>query len=598
MKPNFATLTLIFVLASPVFSQSVDPTRRVTLLPEGVAQTDMNQRTAVDERVRRLILPQRILWKSESGIQKEELLLGPVSGQTSTSDMSSGFLMEYKKAPAAILMDFGSEIHGGIRLESRDLKPGKDSVGKTVRIRVRFGESADEAMSEMGEKGSMNDHSTRDMIVSLPWLGSVEFGETAFRFVRLDLVDPDTMVRFDSVRAVFTYRDLPWIGSFHSSDERLNAIWKTAAHTQHLTMQSYVIEGAKRDRLVWYGDIHPQTMTTLRVFGAPQVLRDTLGSYARETWPLPKWMNGMPNYSLWWVISISDLYRHTGNLDDIKAQHDYIKGLFRQLIPYVAENGYASLPDPFLDWPTAANKPALNAGTHAMFAIAFDRIAELADALDDRELEKQAKELAVKVRSFKPDHVRNKQAAALLALAGIEDSAKPNILVVAGGAAEGFSTFYGYYMLEALAKGEEKQLAMDVIRQYWGAMIDRGATTFWEDFDLDWLKGSGRIDELTSPGMKSLHGDHGAYCYVGFRHSLCHGWASGPAAWMSRHVLGVEPVEPGFKTVKITPFLGDLDWVEGDVPTPFGPIHLRHEKQGDSSVKSTVQVPDGIKILD
>ena len=39
-----------------------------------------------------------------------------------------------------------------------------------------------------------------------------------------------------------------------------------------------------------------------------------------------------------------------------------------------------------------------------------------------------------------------------------------------------------------------------------------------------------RIDELVPPGKKDLHGDFGAYCYVGFRHSLCHGWASGPTA--------------------------------------------------------------------
>ena len=96
----------------------------------------------------------------------------------------------------------------GIRLEARDLNPA--SVGKSVRLRVRFGESADEAMSEIGEKGSVNEHSTRDMIVNVPWLGAVEFGESAFRFVRLDLVDPGTKLCLDSVRATFVFREVPW----------------------------------------------------------------------------------------------------------------------------------------------------------------------------------------------------------------------------------------------------------------------------------------------------------------------------------------------------------------------------------------------------
>ena len=594
LTPFFVLLTLS-AFVSPISAQSVDPASPLpkTFEPEFAA------RLTPDQRARQYLLPARIVWKSESGVADEALLLEKPLGQTSTSASSQGFFMEKKDdAESALLLDFGKEIQGGIRLEARNLHRTEGSVGKTVRVRVRFGESADEAMCEMGEKGSVNEHSTRDMIVCVPWLGALEFGESAFRFVRLDLVDTGASIHFDSVRAVFAYRDLPWVGDFSCSDERLNAVWKTAAWTQFLTMQGYIFEGAKRDRLVWYGDFHPQVSTTLAVFGAPTVLRDTLGRYAESVWPLPKWMNGMPNYSLWWLISVSDVYRWTGDLEDLKARSEMIRGIYEQIKPYVKESGEAGFPNPFLDWPTHDNRPALDAGTHAMFAIAFDRVAEMTAALGDDAIAGEAKALAAKVRSFKPDNVGNKQAAALMAIAGIEEPSNPNVPVVAKNGGEGFSTFYGYYMLEALALGGEQQLALDVIRQYWGAMLDVGATSFWEDFDLKWLEGSGRIDELTPPDQKSLHGDHGAYCYVGFRHSLCHGWSSGPAAWLSAHILGVQSLEPGFKTAAIRPFLGDLDWAEGDVPTPFGPIHVRHEKRPDGTIQSTVSAPDGIKIQD
>jgi H/ACA ribonucleoprotein complex subunit 4 len=36
-----------------------------------------------------------------------------------------------------------------------------------------------------------------------------------------------------------------------------------------------------------------------------------------------------------------------------------------------------------------------------------------------------------------------------------------------------------------------------------------------------------------------IHGDFGDHCYRGFRHSLCHGWASGPTAW-ARRIVGAE----------------------------------------------------------
>ena len=593
----FLALPLFFCLFVSVLAQSVDWSieSESAILP-GLPEESFAGRVVPDQRVRKFILPQRILWETESGLQNSGLVLTPPLGQTSTSEMKNGFTMTKKAGePCAILLDFGAEIHGGIRLDARDLKALDGQAARTVKVRVRFGESADEAMAELGDRGAGNDHSMRDQVVSVPWLGSIEVGESAFRFVRLDLVDDGTSIVFDSIRAIFTYRDLPWLGSFRCSDERLNTIWRTAAHTQHLTMQNYIFEGAKRDRLVWMGDFNPQGMTTLYVFGAPQVLKDTLGELVRSQWPLPKWMNGMPNYSLWWIISTSDVYRFSGDLEFVKTQHEYLAGLVDLLEKYIdPQTGKAGFPSPFLDWPTAKNRPALDAGTHAMFVIALERTAEIARALKDAELEKKAETLAATVRIFVPDHAGNKQAAAIMNWAGLENPEKPNVDVLLRGGAEGFSTFYGYYMLEALARAGRTQEAMNVVRDFWGGMIDVGATTFWEDFDLKWLENAGRIDELTPEGKESLHGDRGAFCYEGFRHSLCHGWASGPAAWLSAHILGVTPVEPGFKTVRIEPFLGDLDWAEGTVPTPHGVIFVRAEKNADGTIKKTVKVPEGV----
>jgi len=86
-------------------------------------------------------------------------------------------------------------------------------------------------------------------------------------------------------------------------------------------------------------------------------------------------------------------------------------------------------------------------------------------------------------------------------------------------------------------------------------MLDLGATTFWEDFNLEWTSNAARIDELVPAGKKDIHGDYGAYCYLGFRHSLCHGWASGPTAWLSQNVLGVKPLTPGCQRVRVAPQL-------------------------------------------
>jgi hypothetical protein len=83
-----------------------------------------------------------------------------------------------------------------------------------------------------------------------------------------------------------------------------------------------------------------------------------------------------------------------------------------------------------------------------------------------------------------------------------------------------------YYILKAVASFD-KGAAVSMMKEYYGAMLDLGATTFFEDFDISWKDGSSRIDEFPKAGEMDIHGDFGAYCYRGFRHSLCHGWSAG-----------------------------------------------------------------------
>ena len=95
----------------------------------------------------------------------------------------------------------------------------------------------------------------------------------------------------------------------------------------------------------------------------------------------------------------------------------------------------------------------------------------------------------------------------------------------------------------------------------------------------------------------SLHADFGAYCYTNLRHSLCHGWASGPTAWLCEHVLGIRVVEPGCKVIRIEPNLGDLQWVEGSFPTPYGVVSVNHQKGPDGKIKTNVKTPKEVKVV-
>lgn len=554
---------------------------------------------SIDPRVRRYVTPVRIVWQTEGDAAPErpEALLAAVGGQASLFPQQVCTLTHRGQAPG-ILLDFGRELQGGVQvtaIAATDTKP--------VRMRVRFGESVSEAMADVDPAGIpgqsyLNDHAIRDQTTLVPAIGSHEIGNTGFRFVRLDLVDEGKSVSLSAVRAISLYRDLPYLGTFACSDERLNRIWQTGAYTVHLNMQEYVWDGIKRDRLVWIGDMHPETRVISTVFGAQDVVPRSL-DFVRDGTPLPGWMNGISSYSIWWLLIHHHWYLYHGDEAYLAQQQAYIVGLLEQLLARIGPDGAERLDGMrFLDWPTADNDEARHAGLQALMVLAMRAGAELCDTLDETNMAQRCRDGERRLRQHRPVVGRTKQAAALLALAGLEDAAAMNADVLSVGGARGMSTFYGYYMLQARAMADDHQGALDAIRTYWGAMLDLGATTFWEDFDLDWSEGASGIDDLVPQGKRDIHADFGRYCYQGLRHSLCHGWAGGPTAWLSEHVLGVRPAAPGFAKVRIAPHLGDLAWARGTFPTPHGLIRISHQRRADGSIASEIDLPAGVERVD
>lgn len=346
----------------------------------------------------------------------------------------------------------------------------------------------------------------------------------------------------------FSIATFPTWGSFRSSDPRVDSIWMTGAYTLHLNLQEYLVEAPKRDRLVWLGDLHPEVRTALAVFGDNEALSRGL-DFARDETPLPGWMNGMCSYSLWWVLIHRDYYKYRGDMDYLREQQPYLSQLLRILMSKVDAEGREHLDGGgrFLDWPTSEDTLAIDAGLHALMLMTLEAGGEMLTALGDKELAGQCFETAGRMKKVTPDYRTSKQSAALIALAGIVPAEKANEEVLSVGGPHGFSTFYGYYMLQAQAKAGDYAGAIRNMKDYWGGMLDLGATTFWEDFDVDWLKNAARIDELTPAGKIDVHRTYGDYCYKGYRHSLAHGWASGPTAFLSEYVLGVQIVEPGLQ---------------------------------------------------
>lgn len=549
----------------------------------GMPGTALNYHGAsTDPRVRKYIPPVRIVYSSDDELK-------PVNSAILLETMEIQCYIHYAAQPcvmrpgASLLLDFGVELNGGIRIVS-------SSRG---RVRVRFGESVSEAMGT-----PVNDHAMHDTMFDLAPMSHNEIGNTGFRFVRIDVpADLDHNLELFNIQAVAIFRDLPYAGSFNSSDERLNRIWKTGAYTVHLNMQDYLYDGVKRDRLVWMGDMHPEIRTAAAVFADVDCINSSL-DYIRDRTPEHQFMNGISSYSMWWIISHYDWYMARGNFEYLRSQHDRVRSIVNHLGEYIGANGSEQFDGRrFLDWPSNDNEPVKHAGLHALMIWAFTAAEKICRLLNDEATARLCAGNVQRMKAYCPDPAQGKQAGALMAISGLCDPVEINRDVLAVNPYSGISTFYGYYVLQARALAGDHAGALEVIRRYWGGMLDFGATSFWEDFDLDWTRNAFRIDELPVAGKKDIHADFGNYCYNSLRHSLCHGWAGGPTAWLSEHLLGITPIEPGFKTAMVKPCLAGLDWLNGTVPTPYGVIEVSAERSSDGSFDFKVNAPDEVKIV-
>ena len=131
-----------------------------------------------------------------------------------------------------IVLDYGEELCGGIRIATF-----LTAEYKQVKIRIRFGESLSEAYSELGEKNSMNAHSLRDFETDLVSYSSMTFGQTGFRFVRIDFLE-DVCLSIKSINASEQRHNLQPIYEYKGKDNAVCDIFHTAKRTIDLTCRT------------------------------------------------------------------------------------------------------------------------------------------------------------------------------------------------------------------------------------------------------------------------------------------------------------------------------------------------------------------------
>lgn len=468
----------------------------------------------------------------------------------------------FSKKGSYVVLDFGKELCGSIRFVTRAVLDG------VAKFRITLGESLSEAYSTIGEKNATNDHSPRDFIVDVSSMSDLTFGSGGFRFARVELLT-EAEVWMQNIFAVNNIPKFEREGFITTSDEELNKIIDTAIYTLKLNLQNgYIWDGIKRDRLVWCGDLNQEIITSIYLFGDNKNITNSL-SVLRDTTPLEGWMNWIPTYSAWWVINLCDYCRLTGNKEYFEENKAYAKSILKKFDGCIDEDGKMDfnvpkdIPEFFLDWPTCQTDDAI-IGSASLLIYAAQAFLQM----EENEI---CHSIVRKLAGYLKKSCEFKQTRAFQILAGRVADGESTFLEEEG--AKGFSTFMAYYILtaDALADGDNM---LSIIKEYFGAMLSRGATTFWEDFHMEWLEGSGRIDELPKEGQRDIHGDYGAFCYKGFRHSLCHGWSCGVLAFIYEYMLGLK-LKDGGSVYQVTPHTMGVKEIEAKIPVKEGWVSIR-----------------------
>lgn len=498
---------------------------------------------------------------SVKDFDKVECVEELMNEKTVCVSFSNESVVKFAGKGAYVVLDYGKELCGSIRIVTR-------AVFGETKFRITFGESLSECYSTIGEKNATNDHSPRDFVADISKMSDLTFGLTGFRFVRIEVLT-DAAVWVKNIFAVSTLPLFEKEGFIKTSDAELNQIIDTAAYTLKLNFQNgYIWDGIKRDRLVWCGDLHQEIVNSIYLYGDNKNVTNSL-SFLRAETPADTWINNIPSYSAWWVINLCDYCRMTGHTTYFEENKGYAEAIMKHFNECVADDGTIDFQLPpeymsfFLDWPTHGTEDAV-IGTASIIMVAAKKFLEM-------ESNSSCQEIIRKLEGYLNKPCEFKQTRAFQILAGRSAEGEGEFLE--NGGAAGFSTFMAYYILtaDAMAGGEQM---LPIMKEYFGAMLSRGATTFWEDFHMDWLEGSGRIDELPKEGQKDIHGDYGAYCYKGFRHSLCHGWASGVLAFIVEYMLGLKLTDGG-ESYEITPHMMGVKELEARIPVKDGWLSVK-----------------------
>lgn len=503
---------------------------------------------------------------------------------------------------ASVLLDQGFETNAFPQLVV--------SGGRGGRVRMTYGEAL---YNEERRKGHRDEIEGRSLIG-----GGDEFrpdgGERrvfapldfrTYRYLQLDIEAGEEPLRVDDLYGVFTGYPFEEKGSFASDDETLKKIWEVGWRTARLCAFETYVDCPYYEQLQYVGDTRIQSLISLYVAGDDRLMRNAIEQFDRSRIPegltqsrYPSVMAQVINtFSLLWVDLVHDYWMHREDDAFVRARLPGIEAVIgwfeRKLDPATGLLGplnYWSFVDWAGDWRRSpqgggnGEPPGARRGGSSVVSLQFagtlDRAAELCGRFDRDDLAARYAKLSRSVKEAVLKSCWDEERRLIADTPEKRDfSQHANTFAVLTGLIEGeaardlmrrvaydqslvqATTYFRFYLLRAMKRAG---LGDEYLAQLgpWRTMLSLGLTTFAEQ------------PEPTR--------------------SDCHAWSASPVYELLATVAGVEPMSPGFGSVRIAPHLGHLQEVRATVPHPKGTIRVELKREGEK-LRGAVTLPEGLE---
>lgn len=397
-------------------------------------------------------------------------------------------------------------------------------------------------------------------------------------------------------------------GRFKCSAKRINKIHEICARTSRLCSEDTFVDCPTYEQTFWVGDARNEALINYAISGD--------WDFVKRCWKLAAqsldhgklvnshvpsgWHTIIPAWSFLWQIACWEYFQYTGDEQFLRDIYPAIQKQTDNALDMINSDGLFEIEAWNLsDWSNMDQPPrGIITANQGWLVWALKAGAKIADSLGHTADAKSYRRAGVSIaqatnkqlwdsdRKAYLDCIHDDgrrsdtvsvQTHCVLDLADIPTAPRRQTVqeILLGTRVDQIvqpgTPFFLFFVFEYLEKIGEYKRIFEIMKEKWGLMLDKGATTCWE----------------LLPGF--MPGGR-------WTRSHCHAWSAGPAYFLTRLLLGIVPAGTAYEKTLFRPVPLGTQSCRGAVPTTKGTIRVQWKFEKDGSFTYELGLPPGVSV--